>query len=98
LTGCAGLAAAIQTVHPRAKHQRCCVHKIRDILHKVKKTDYQDVKRSAQEVDRIKTARLLVKEFRMRWVKQYPLIVKQLEKDLPELLSFISLPKNQWSN
>lgn len=97
--GCAGLAAAIQTVYPRAKHQRCWVHKMRNILQKVKKTDYQDVKRSAQAIyqaDGIKEARLLVKEFRMRWVKQYPAMVKQLEKDLPELLSFMSFPKNQW--
>jgi putative transposase len=97
--GCAGLAAAIQTVYPRAKHQRCWVHKMRNILQRVKKTDYQEVKRSAQAIyqaDGIKEARLLVKEFRMRWVKQYPAMVKQLEKDLPELLSFMSFPKNQW--
>jgi transposase-like protein len=30
--GCAGLAAAIQTVYPRALHQRCWVHKMRNIL------------------------------------------------------------------
>lgn len=97
--GCAGLAAAIQTVYPRAKHQRCWVHKMRNILQRVKKTDYKEVKRSAQAIYQavdIKTARLLVKEFRMRWVKQYPAMVKQLEKDLPELLSFMSFPKNQW--
>jgi putative transposase len=97
--GCAGLAAAIQTVYPRAKHQRCWVHKMRNILQKVKKTDYQEVKRSAQAIyqaDGIKEARLLVREFRMRWVKQYPNMVKQLEKDLPELLAFMSFPKNLW--
>ena len=30
--GCAGLAAAIQAVYPRARHQRCWVHKMRNIL------------------------------------------------------------------
>ena len=29
--GCPGLAAAIQTVYPRALHQRCWVHKMRNI-------------------------------------------------------------------
>ena len=29
--GCPGLAAAIQTVYPRAAHQRCWVHKMRNI-------------------------------------------------------------------
>src|SRR6266436_10337577 len=81
--GCAGLAAAIRTVYPRAKHQRCWVHKMRNILQRVKKADYQDVKRSAQAIyqaDGIREARLLVKEFRMHWVKPYPAMVKQLEK------------------
>ena len=30
--GCPGLAAAIQTVYPQVKHQRCWVHKMRNIL------------------------------------------------------------------
>jgi len=97
--GCAGLAAAIQTVYPRAKHQRCWVHKMRNILQKVKKCDYDDVKRNAQAIyraDGIKEARQAFREFRMRWIKQYPGMVKQLEKDLPELLSFMSFPKPQW--
>lgn len=37
--GCPGLAAAIQTVYPRAAHQRCWVHKMRNILEKVRKRD-----------------------------------------------------------
>ena len=97
--GCTGLAAAIQTVYPRAKHQRCWVHKMRNILQKVKKCDYDDVKRKAQAIyraDGIKEARQAFREFRMRWIKQYPRMVKQLEKDLPELLSFMSFPKPQW--
>src|SRR5579864_3405851 len=38
--GCPGLGAAIQTVYPRALHQRCWVHKMRNILEKAKKRDY----------------------------------------------------------
>ena len=97
--GCAGLAAAIQTVYPRAKHQRCWVHKMRNILQKVKKCDYDEVKRKAQAIyraDGIREARQAFREFRMRWIKQYPRMVRQLEKDLPELLSFMSFPKQQW--
>jgi len=97
--GCPGLAAAIQTVFPRAKHQRCWVHKMRNILQKVKKREYDEVKRDAQAIyraDGISDARLAFREFRLRWSKQYPAIVKQLEKDLPELLSFMSFPKALW--
>jgi transposase-like protein len=34
--------------------------------------------------------------FRQRWRKEYPAMVKQLEKDLPELLSFFSFPQHLW--
>src|SRR3989454_6503732 len=46
--GCPGLAAAIPTVYPRVRHQRCWVHKMRNILEKVRKSDYAEVKTSAQ--------------------------------------------------
>ena len=35
--GCAGLAAAMRTVYPRVRHQRCWVHKMRNILEKARK-------------------------------------------------------------
>lgn len=97
--GCAGLAAAIQTVYPRAKHQRCWVHKMRNILQRVKKCDYQQVKSDAQAIyraDGMREAQMLFREFRIRWFKAYPAMVKQLQKDLPELLSFMNFPKQQW--
>lgn len=97
--GCAGLAAAIQTVYPRAKHQRCWVHKMRNILQRVKKCDYDQVKRDAQAIyraDGMREAQMLFREFRMRWIKEYPAMVKQLQKDLPELLSFMNFPQQQW--
>src|SRR5438128_8428617 len=48
--GCAGLAAAIPTVYPRARHQRCWVHKMRNILEKVRKSDHAEVKTGAQAI------------------------------------------------
>jgi len=42
--GCPGLAAALQVVYPRALHQRCWVHKMRNIPEKVKKRDYEAVR------------------------------------------------------
>ena len=43
--GCPGLAAAIPTVYPRVRHQRCWVHKMRNILEHVRKRDYDEVKK-----------------------------------------------------
>jgi putative transposase len=47
-SGCAGLAAAIRTVYPRGRHQRCWVHKMWNILEKAWKRDYDEVKAGAQ--------------------------------------------------
>src|SRR5579883_953570 len=46
--GCPGLAAALQTVYPQVKHQRCWVHKMRNILEQVRRRDYEAVKGDAQ--------------------------------------------------
>ncbi|HEY6970684.1 MAG TPA: IS256 family transposase [Candidatus Angelobacter sp.] len=97
--GCAGLAAAIETVYPRALHQRCWVHKMRNIMEKARKCDHDQVKADAQAIyqaqDR-KQAQAAFRMFRSRWQKRYGSMVRQLEKDLPELLSFFSFPRHLW--
>src|SRR2546422_11309556 len=45
--GCPGLAAAIPTVYPRVRHPRCWVRKMRNILRKVRESDYSEVKTRA---------------------------------------------------
>ena len=97
--GCPGLAGAIQTVYPRVLHQRCWVHKMRNIREKGRKRDRDELKRMAQAIylseDR-KRARAAFRRFKLRWQTEYPTMVKQLEKDLPDLLSFFSFPKHLW--
>lgn len=97
--GCRGLAAAIQTVYPEAKHQRCWVHKMRNILEKTRKRDYDAVKQSAQAIYRAenrKQANAAFQRFRRNWCQAYPSLVRRLEKDLPELLTFFDFPKPLW--
>ena len=48
--GCPRLAAAIATVYPRGRHQRCWMHKMRNILEKVGKRDYDEAQAGAQAV------------------------------------------------
>jgi transposase-like protein len=48
--GCPGLAAAIPTVYPRVRHQRCWAHKMCNILEKVRQCDYDEVKAGAQAI------------------------------------------------
>jgi putative transposase len=97
--GCAGLAAAMQTVYPRVAHQRCWVHKMRNILEKVRKRDYDQVKADAQAIYRAETlgrAQRAFQRFQLHWRETYPALVRQLEKDLPELLSFFQFPRHLW--
>lgn len=97
--GCPGLAAALQTVYPEVQHQRCWVHKMRNILEKVRKKDYEAVKRSAQAIYRAENlhhARAAFRQFQRDWIEDYPTVVRQLEKDLPELLTFFNFPRHLW--
>ena len=97
--GCPGLAAAIETVYPRALHQRCWVHKMRNILQKVRKRDYEALKTGAQAIYRADNSSLSKEAFRSfqrHWQGTYPAMLRQLEKDLPELLSFFSFPRHLW--
>lgn len=97
--GCAGLAAALQTVYPHVLHQRCWVHKMRNILEKVRKRDYAAVKEEAQAIylaESLRQARQAFRSFKSHWQASYPTMVRQLEKDLPELLSFFSFPRHLW--
>ena len=97
--GCPGLAAAIETVYPRVLHQRCWVHKMRNILEKVRRRDHEGVKADAQAIYRAESRRqaeAAFRAFRRRWQSLYGSMVRQLEHDLPELLSFFSFPRHLW--
>jgi transposase-like protein len=93
--GCPGLAAAIRTVYPRVRHQRCWAHKMRNILEKVKKADFDAVKQDAQAIYLAQNraqAEAAFRAFRARWRGRYGPMVRQLERDLPELLSVFAFP------
>jgi putative transposase len=95
--GCPGLAAAIPTVYPRARHQRCWVHKMRNILEKVR--NYEEVKARAQAIYLAESrgkAEAAFRSFRTRRRRDYSTVVQRLERDLPELLSFFVFPRHLW--
>jgi transposase-like protein len=97
--GCPGLAAVIQVVYPRVRHQRCWVHKMRNILEKVRQRDSDQVKADARAIylaPNLAAAREAFHQFQKRWWSEYPGMVRRLERDLPELLSFFRFPKHLW--
>jgi len=84
-------------VYPRIRHQRCWVHKMRNILEKARKCDYDQVKAGAQAIHQAQSraqAHAAFRRFRARWQHRYPSVVKRLGQDLPELLSFFAFPRH----
>jgi hypothetical protein len=72
---------------------------MRNILEKVRKRDYDEVKQDAQRIYLAhgrRQAEAEFRRFRKRRREAYPAMVRQLERDLPELLSFFSLPRHLW--
>jgi transposase-like protein len=96
--GCPGLAA-IQTVYPRVEHQRCWVHKMRNLCEAVRRRDHDAVKHHAQKIYQaasLAEAQRAFAHFKCNWQRAYPRLVRRLEKDLPELLSFFRFPRHLW--
>jgi len=97
--GCPGLAAALQTVYPRVAHQRCWVHKLRNLLGAVRRRDHAAVKADAQAIyqaGRRREAEAAARQFVRRWQATYPAMVGRLVRDLPELLAFYRCPPALW--
>ena len=97
--GCAGLAAALQTVYPRVGHQRCWVHKLRNLLSAVRRRDHPAMKADAQAIYQAASraeAAAHAQVFARRWRDTYPALVARLLRDLPELLAFFQCPRALW--
>ena len=72
---------------------------MRNILEKVRKRDYEAVKSEAQAIYQAESrreAQAAFRRFQTHWRDAYPAMVQQLERDLPEPLSFLSLPPHLW--
>jgi putative transposase len=90
----------MKAVYPRARHQRCWVHKMLNILERVRGCDYDEVKRDAQAIYLAESrprAEAAFSNFRARWRRAYSSVVRQLDRDLPELFSF-AMPRHLWRN
>lgn len=97
--GCPGLATALQTVYPRIPHQRCWVHKLRNVLGAVRRRDHAAVKADVQAIYQASCRREAEAQaclFARRWQAAYPSVVQRVLADLPELLAFFQCPRPLW--
>lgn len=94
--GAPGLAGALRLVYPQARHQRCWVHKLRNVSNQVRRRDQQEVIAGARAIYQAATRREAIKAFRAwkrGWATLYPKAVACLEKDLEALLPCMDYPK-----
>lgn len=97
--GAMGLWRALAEVFPQARHQRCWVHKTRNVMNALPKSAQSGAKKALQEIynaeDRThaeKAARAFEKAYGAKW----PKAVKKVTDDLDELLAFYDFPAEHW--
>lgn len=99
IDGCAGLRAAIETVYPRIRVQRCWAHKVRNVLNYARIEDQKEMKRGLQGIYEAATrwcACQAAVRFGARWEDLYPKAVRCLMRDLEELLTFFAFDDLGW--
>jgi len=90
-----GLITALAFVYPVTKHQRCWFHKLQNITKLLKKKDQKQIVKELQRIyNALSRADALkrFKKFKMTWSKAYPKVVKSLDRDMEELLNFLTIP------
>ena len=93
--GSKGFAHAIEIAYPHAKHQRCWVHKLRNATKHLKKADIKAFKLDTRLIYNASTHREAVaafKNLRTHWHHAAPEAVKCLERDIDDLLAFLTIP------
>lgn len=89
--GGAGLHQALAVVYPRVQHQRCWVHKVRNVCGYIPYRDRKLVCKGLRRVYRAGTRAQAIRRFwewAQEWRKRYPKAVACVRKDLDDLLAF----------
>jgi putative transposase len=97
--GAPGIAAAIAIVYPRAAHQRCWAHKLRNVAAKLPRKIQRECLWDAKRIYLAPTAREAGQRLRWwaeQWRAQAPKAVACLEQDAESLLAFFACPPKDW--
>ncbi|MFD9122300.1 MULTISPECIES: IS256 family transposase [Streptomyces] len=97
--GAMGLWKALAEVFPDAWHQRCWVHKTRNVANALPKSAQPGAKKALQEIynaeDRTH-AEKAVKAFEKAYGAKWPKAVKKITDEVDELLAFYGFPAEHW--
>ncbi len=94
-----GLAAALERFWPGVAHQRCTVHKLRNLESKAPQHAHAELREDYHRVvyaeDR-PAAERAGEAFLRKWSKLCPAVAASLEEAGEELLTFYAFPSSQW--
>lgn len=99
--GALGFWAALDEVLPETRHQRCWVHKTRNILNYLPKSSQPKAKSALHEIWQAETKELAEKAFDLfvkTYQDKYPKAANCLEKDRDSLLTFYDFPAAHWQS
>lgn len=91
--GLSGIDDSIHSIYPNAQFQQCCVHISRNIAHKVRVSDRQEVCNDFKLVYQAASKEESMNQISFmidKWKKQYPRVVKLLMN--PAILTFYNFP------
>ncbi|MCX4784260.1 IS256 family transposase [Streptomyces sp. NBC_01264] len=96
--GAMGLWKALAEVFPQARHQRCWVHKTRNVMNALPKSAQPGAKKALQEIynaeDRAH-AEKAVTAFEKAY-RKWPKAVAKITGEVDELLAFYAFPAEHW--
>jgi transposase-like protein len=99
--GITGLWKAVREKFPRAYHQRCWVHRMRNILDKVPDKAHDEVLawlRRMYYASSLKEARTLMQEFATNYRALYPRAVECLWETRNQLVMYFLFPREHWKS
>jgi transposase-like protein len=97
--GALGTWAALRDVYPHARHQRCWVHKIANVLDALPKRVQPRAKQLLHEIMEAPTrsdAGQALERLRRELQAKYPKAVEKLDKDRDALVAFYDFPAEHW--
>ena len=94
--GAGGIAGAVAEAFPDAALQRCWTHRLRNLLAALPLAERRPCLRGLRSVYRARTRRSAVQAY-WRWARawrsRHPILVRNLERDLDDLLAVFALPE-----
>jgi transposase-like protein len=99
--GAMGFWAALEEIYPKARQQRCWMHKTMNVLNYLPKSTQAKAKQSLHEIWQAETKAAAEKAFEL-FIKiyepKYPKATLCLQKDRTELLAFYDFPAQHWQS